>query len=181
MESKDEHGADGNEGDEAKMNVVEAATEVDNTKDREEVNNIIQCNMKNKLIFVDVPIKKNNTYEQGGDCDRDVLFEVEALQITSLLKEVTHKEKTNTTDESVESDIRCKVPVFVSTVQNHADDSDDKHDGFSLFLSVADICDPMHQEKGGQKPGNSIEFTGKVGIQLKQQGSYDGFYTIPHR
>lgn len=41
MKTKDEHGADGNEGDEAKSNSVEAATEVDNSKDREEVDDII--------------------------------------------------------------------------------------------------------------------------------------------
>ena len=41
VESKDEHCSNGNDGDEAKVNPVEAATEVDNTKDREEVDNII--------------------------------------------------------------------------------------------------------------------------------------------
>ena len=181
MKSKDEHGANGNEGDDAKTNIVETATEVDDTKDREEVNDIIQCNMKNKQFFVDMPIKKNNTQEQGGYSDRYVSIKVETLQITSLLEEVTHKEEANTTYETMESDKRCKVPVFVRTVENHTDYSDGQHNRFSLFLSVADICDPMHQEQGWQKPGDALEFTGEIGIQLKQQGSDDGFYAISPR
>ena len=41
MESKDEHCANGNEGDEAKANAVEAATDVDDAEDGEEVDDII--------------------------------------------------------------------------------------------------------------------------------------------
>ena len=73
------------------------------------------------------------------------------------------------------------MPVFVGSVKNHADNSDDKHDGFTSFLSVADICEPMHQEKGRQKPGDAIEFTGEIGIQLKQQGSNDRLEVILQR
>ena len=181
MESKDEHGADGYQGNKSKANPVEAATDVDNTKDREEVDDIIQCNMKNKLIFVDMPVEQGNTQKQGGYSDRDISIKVEALHVTSLLEEIPHKEEANTTNESVESDIRCIVPVFVGTVKNHADYSDGKHDRFSLFLSVADICYPMHQEKCRQKPGDAIEFTREIGIQLKQQGSDDVFYAISPR
>jgi hypothetical protein len=63
------------------------------------------------------------------------------------LEEVPHEEEANTTDESVESDIRGKVVVFIGTIENHANDSDDEHDGSALFLSVTDVCDPVHQKQ----------------------------------
>ena len=62
----------------------------------------------------------------------------------------------------MESDIRGKVVVFVCAVENHTRNGDDKHDGIAILLSVADICDPVHQEKCWQEPGHTIEFTGEI-------------------
>lgn len=81
-----------------------------------------------------------------------------------MLEEVTHEKETNTTDESVECDVGGKVVVFVGAIENHANDRNDEHDESALFLSVADICNPVHQKQCRQKPGDTVEFTGEIRV-----------------
>ena len=57
MCAEDKHCADGEEGDKAKMFVVEAAAKVNDAVDREKVDDIIKDNVKNETVFVNMPVE----------------------------------------------------------------------------------------------------------------------------
>ena len=63
--------------------------------------------------------------------------------------------------------------IFVETIENHRNEGYAKHPNFPAFLAIAGICDPMHDKKGYQKPGDAIQLAGKTGIQLPKKGTDD--------
>ena len=55
--AEDKHRTDGDEGNKAKMNVVETAAKVNDAVDREKVDDIIKDNVKNETVFVNMPVE----------------------------------------------------------------------------------------------------------------------------
>ena len=73
-----------------------------------------------------------------------------------MTEEIPHEEKAEAAYESVECDIRRKVPVFVGPIEYNADDGKDKHNSLSIVNPTANVCNPVHEEKGEQEPCDTI-------------------------
>ena len=46
---------------------------------------------------------------------------------------------------------------------------------------IANVCDPVHEEEGKQKPCNTIQLAGKTGVQLSEKCPDDGFQAFSKR
>ena len=65
MNSKNDHCANRNQGNNAKPNIVDTTAEVDDAKYRQQVNNVIKGYVKDEMIFMNMPIEENYTYYYG--------------------------------------------------------------------------------------------------------------------
>jgi hypothetical protein len=102
--------------------------------------------MKDEPFFMNVPVEKAYTKKQGSDSDGYVFPEINFCHYVLLSKKVSHKEEAEAAHKSVESDVWCKVVVFVSTIQYDTDHGENEHDGFPVMMAMTDVCYPMHQE-----------------------------------
>lgn len=123
MESEDKHRADRDDGDKTDLDAVETSADVDNAKYRKEIDHVKESNMQDESVFVDMPIEESNAEEKGGDAYEEVFPEVEVFQIACITEEISHKEKAEAAYESVECDIRRKVPVFIGTIECDTENS----------------------------------------------------------
>ena len=161
VQAEDEHRADGDNSYEAEPDGVKTSAEVDDGIDGEQVHRVIEQDVQHEAVFVDVPVEEEEAQGEGGASDGDVFSDTCRLQPASLTEQVTHKEEANAAHKTVEGDVRCEVPVFVGTVEHHADDTQQQHDCFSVSLSMADVRHPVHQEQGEQEPSHAVEFAGE--------------------
>lgn len=156
MESEDKHRADRDDGDNTDFDAVETSAEVDNAKDGKEIDHVIESNMQDESAFVDMPIEESNAEEKGRETYKEIIPEVEAFQIVCMSEEIPHEEKAEAAYKSVECDIRRKMPVFVGTIEYDADNGKDDHNSLSIMNPIANVCNPVHEEKGEQEPCDTI-------------------------
>ena len=156
MESEDKHRADRDDGDNTDLDAVETSAEIDNAKDGKDIDHVKEGNVQDELVFVNMPIEESNAEEKSGEAYEEIFPEVEAFQIVCMTEEIPHEEKAEAAYESVECDIRRKVPVFVGPIEYNADDGKDKHNSLSIVNPTANVCDPVHEEKGEQEPCDPI-------------------------
>lgn len=83
--------------------------------------------MNYKMVFVNMPVKKAETKENGKNTNKEILLKVEILEIAYLLERVAHEKETEATDESMIGDKWGIVIVFIGTVKYNADDGENKH------------------------------------------------------
>ena len=156
MESEDEHRADRDDRNETDLDAVETSAEVDNAEDGKEIDHVIEGDVQDEAVFVNMPVKECNAEEKGGDAYEEIFLEVEAFQIVCMSEEIPHEEKAEAAYKSVECDIWRKVPVFIDTIEYNADDGKDKHNSLSIVNPTANVCNPVHEEKGKKKPCDTI-------------------------
>ena len=161
VEAEDEHRADGDECDQAEPDGVQASAEVDDGKDGEEVHHVIEQDVQHEAVFVDVPVEEQEAKDEGGTSDGDVFSDTRHLQPACLTEQVAHEEETDAAHKTMEGDVRRIVPVFVGTVEHHADEAQQQHDCLSVSLAMTDVRHPVHQEQGEQEPGHAVEFAGE--------------------
>ena len=70
------------------------------------------------------------------------------------------------------------MSIFVETIQEHGNDRYAKHPHFPVLLAIAEVCYPMHDKEGDQKPGDAIELAGKTRIKLPEKSADDGLQTF---
>lgn len=63
MNAKNKHSANGNSGNCLDFEIVNTATEVNNTIYRKDVDNVIKDNMEYKAVFVNMPIENDYAEE----------------------------------------------------------------------------------------------------------------------
>ena len=156
MESEDEHRADRDERNETDLDAFETSAEVDNAKYGKEIDHVKESNMQDESVFVDMPVEESNAEEKGGDAYEEVFPEVEAFQIVCMTEEIPHEEKAEAAYESVKGDIGRKMPVFIGAIEYDADDGQDEHNSLSIMNPIANVCNPVHEEKGEQEPCDTI-------------------------
>ena len=61
MNTKNKHRSNGNKRNYTKVNIVEAAAEENKSKNRDNIDEIIEDDMKDKIIFMDVPVEEKDT------------------------------------------------------------------------------------------------------------------------
>ena len=181
MEAEDEHRADRDDRNETDFDAVETSAEVDNAKDGKEIDHVIESNMQDESVFVDMPVEESNAEEKGGDAYEEVFPEVEALQIVCMTEEIPHEEKAEAAYESVECDIGRKMPIFIGAIEYDADDGKNEHNSLSIVNPIANVCDPVHEEEGKQKPCNPIQLAGKTRVQLSEKCPEDGLHASSER
>ena len=146
VQPENKHRTDGYEGDKMQTYAVKSATKVNNPEDRKGIHNIIQDDMKYKMAFVNMPVKQTETEEQGRGANEQILMKIESLEITCLLEQVSHEEETETTDKPMIGDKGSIVIKFISTIKYDTDNGEYEHYSFPMFLTIAYIGYPMHQE-----------------------------------
>jgi len=181
MEPEDEHRADRDDRNETDLDAVETSAEVDNAEDGKEIDHVKEGNMQDESIFVDMPVEENDADNQRGYAYEEVLPEVEALQIVGLAEEIPQEEKAEAAYETVECDIGHKMPVFIGAIEYDTDDGKDEHNSLSIVNSIANVCDPVHEEESKQKPCNTIQLTENTRVQLPEKGSDDGLHAFSER
>lgn len=61
MNTKNKHRPNGYKSDYTKVDVVEAVAEVNKSKNRENIDEIIEDDVKDKIVFMDMPVEENDT------------------------------------------------------------------------------------------------------------------------
>jgi hypothetical protein len=57
VNAEDKHRTNGDDGDKAKADIIETATKVYNAVDREDVDDVIETDVKNEMVFIYMPVK----------------------------------------------------------------------------------------------------------------------------
>ena len=117
---------------------------------------------------MDVPVEEYEAEQQGGSADQYILSETELFQLITMLEEIAHEEKTETTYKAMIGDVWNSVIIFVHTIENHGDDRNDQHEALSVFAPIEHICQDVHQEQRNQEPGDTVEFAGETAVELPQ-------------
>lgn len=156
MESEDQHCADGYDSDKRYFDAVETSAEVDDTIDGKEIDHIIEGDVQDEMVFVDMPVKKDDADEQGRETYKEIIPEVEVLLIVCMTEEIPHEEKAEAAYESMECDIGRKTPVFICAIKYDADDGKEEHNNLSIVIPIAKVSNPVHEEKCKQKPCDTI-------------------------
>lgn len=95
---------------------------------------------------MDVPVEENEAEQQGGSADQYILSETELFQLITMLEEVAHEEKTETTYKAMIGDVWGIVVEFVGAVEYHGADGENEHDILTMLVSVKYVCQDMHEE-----------------------------------
>ena len=65
--------------------------------------------------------------------------------------------------------------ILIGAIQHNTDDSENEHNSLPVFLPITELRYHVHEEQGWQEPGDTVQLTGNVGIELEQNSTYDGF------
>lgn len=62
---------------------------MDDSDDRKETHDEIECDMKDDIALIDMPIEEDKAKGEGGDANEEIFFEVSSFQIARLAQYVS--------------------------------------------------------------------------------------------
>lgn len=65
--------------------------------------------------------------------------------------------------------------ILIGAIEHNTDDSENEHDSLPKFLPITELRYHVHEEQGWQEPGDTVQLTGNVGVELEQKSTDDGF------
>ena len=89
---------------------------MDDSDDRKETHDEIECDMNEDIVLLNVPIEKDEANREGYYADYELLFETRIFKKAVLADYISQKEKGYTPNKAVKGKVRSIVVMLVSSV-----------------------------------------------------------------
>ena len=89
---------------------------MDDSDDRKETHDEIECDMNDNIVLLNVPIEKDEANREGYYADDELLFETRIFKKAVLADYISQKEKGYTPNKAVKGKVWSIVVMLVSSV-----------------------------------------------------------------